>query len=74
MAVLSELERRRLIERKVDPSHRRRNIVSITRAGSEQLRALDKVIDEVQERVLEPLSQNERRQLTKLLRKLAGGG
>jgi DNA-binding MarR family transcriptional regulator len=63
-----------LIERKVDPSHRRRNIVSITRAGSEQLRALDKVIDEVQERVLEPLSQNERRQLTKLLRKLAGGG
>jgi MarR family transcriptional regulator, lower aerobic nicotinate degradation pathway regulator len=74
VAVLSELERRRLIERKVDPSHRRRNIVSITRAGSEQLRALDKVIDEVQERVLEPLSQNERRQLTKLLRKLAGGG
>jgi DNA-binding MarR family transcriptional regulator len=74
VAVLSELGRRRLIERKVDPSHRRRNIVSITRAGSEQLRALDKVIDEVQERVLEPLSQNERRQLTKLLRKLAGGG
>jgi MarR family transcriptional regulator, lower aerobic nicotinate degradation pathway regulator len=74
VAVLSELERRGLIERKVDPENRRRNIVSITRAGSEKLRALDKVIDEVQERVLEPLSQTERRQLTKLLRKLVGGG
>jgi hypothetical protein len=29
------------------------------------------VVDEIQERVLAPLSQNERRQLTKLLRKLA---
>jgi hypothetical protein len=33
--------------------------------------ALQQVIDEIQERVLPPLSQNERRQLTKLLRKLA---
>jgi DNA-binding MarR family transcriptional regulator len=74
VAILSELQRRGLIERKVDPENRRRNIVSITRAGSEKLRALDKVIDEVQERVLEPLSQTERRQLTKLLRKLVGGG
>jgi hypothetical protein len=32
---------------------------------------LDHVVDEIQERVLAPLSQNERRQLTKLLRKLA---
>jgi len=32
---------------------------------------LDPVIDEIQERVLAPLSQNERTQLTKLLRKLA---
>jgi DNA-binding MarR family transcriptional regulator len=39
--------------------------------GREQLRSLDDVIDRVQERVLEPLSPNERRQLLKLLRKLA---
>jgi hypothetical protein len=32
------------------------------------------VIDEVQDRVLAPLSQNERRQLTKLLRRLADTG
>jgi MarR family transcriptional regulator, lower aerobic nicotinate degradation pathway regulator len=67
---LGELERLGLVERTVDPSNRRRNIVSITPAGCEQLRALDNVIDEIQERVLAPLSQNERRQLTKLLRKL----
>ena len=71
VTVLGELERLGLIERTVNPNNRRRNIVSITRAGSKQVRALDHVVDEIQERVLAPLSQNERRQLTKLLRKLA---
>ena len=70
VTVLGELERRGLVERTVNPNNRRRNIVSITRAGSKQLGALDRVIDEVQERVLAPLSHNERRQLTKLLRRL----
>jgi MarR family transcriptional regulator, lower aerobic nicotinate degradation pathway regulator len=74
VAVLNELEQRGLIERAVDPRNRRRNIVSITRTGSTQLQLLDQLIDEVQERVLAPLSQNERRQLTKLLRKLADAG
>jgi DNA-binding MarR family transcriptional regulator len=70
-AVLGELERLGLTERTVNPDNRRRNIVSITPAGSKQLRALDHVVGEIQQRVLAPLSQNERRQLTKLLRKLA---
>lgn len=74
VAMLSELERRDLIERSADPSNRRRNIVSITRAGSKQLRALDKVLDEIQQRVVAPLSQSERRQLTKLLHKLGEAG
>jgi MarR family transcriptional regulator, lower aerobic nicotinate degradation pathway regulator len=68
--VLAELERRDLVRRTVDPTNRRRNIVTITPAGRKQLRALDNVIDAVQERVLEPLTQTERRQLTKLLSKL----
>jgi MarR family transcriptional regulator, lower aerobic nicotinate degradation pathway regulator len=71
VTVLNELESRGLVERTVDPTNRRRNIVSVTRAGSKQLRALDTLIDQVQQRVLAPLSDNERRQLTKLLRKLA---
>jgi DNA-binding MarR family transcriptional regulator len=40
-AALSELESRRLVERSVDPEHRRRNIVTITPAGVEQLLELD---------------------------------
>jgi DNA-binding MarR family transcriptional regulator len=68
---LGQLERLGLIERTVNPNNRRRNIVAITAAGRKQLRALDNVIDDIQEQVLTPLSQNERRQLIKLLRKLA---
>ena len=68
--VLGELEQRKLIKRSVDPTNKRRNIVSITPAGSRQLAALDMVIDAVQEQVLAPLSEAERRQLHKLLRKL----
>src|SRR3954467_10642980 len=67
---LAELERRGLVERTVNPENRRRNIVAITPAGSEQLKALDHVLDEIQERVLAPLSPTERRQLMTLLRKL----
>jgi MarR family transcriptional regulator, lower aerobic nicotinate degradation pathway regulator len=72
--VLTELERRDLVQRTVDPTNRRRNIVTITPAGRKQLRALDDVLDAVQERVLEPLTPTERRQLTKLLRKLPDSG
>jgi DNA-binding MarR family transcriptional regulator len=74
VSVLRELERLGLVDRTVDPHNRRRNIVSITRAGNEQLQALDRVIEDVQDRVLAPLSQNERRQLTKLLHKLDDAG
>src|SRR5580700_6920010 len=47
-AALAELESRNLIERTVDPEHKRRNIVTLTPAGGEQLRDLDAVVDAVQ--------------------------
>jgi MarR family transcriptional regulator, lower aerobic nicotinate degradation pathway regulator len=68
--MLADLEQRGLVERTVDPTNRRRNIVAITQAGSNQLTALGDVLDEIQEQVLAPLSPNERRQLTNVLRKL----
>ena len=67
---LSELESRRLVERSVDPEHRRRNIVTITAAGAEQLLELDGVIDGVQEQVLRPLTAAQRRQFAALMVKL----
>ena len=70
-AAVNELERRHLVRRSVNPEDRRRNIVSITRAGNQQLLLLDRVVDDVQERVLAPLSPMERRQFLKLVRRLA---
>jgi MarR family transcriptional regulator, lower aerobic nicotinate degradation pathway regulator len=74
VTILGELERRGLIHRAPDPANLRRNIVSITAAGSERFKVLDQVLDQVQERVVAPLSPDERRQLTALLRKLTEDG
>jgi DNA-binding MarR family transcriptional regulator len=70
VAVLGDLEQAGLIQRTVDPAHRRRNIVTLTRAGKKQLKALDRVVDQAQERVMEPLTASERARLLKLLRRL----
>lgn len=70
VGVLADLEQAGLVERAVDPTNRRRNIVTLTRAGKKQLKALDRVVDQAQERVMEPLSPSERTRLLQLLRRL----
>ncbi|WP_067185248.1 MarR family winged helix-turn-helix transcriptional regulator [Microtetraspora niveoalba] len=67
VAMINELADRRLLERAPDPSDRRRNIITITPAGSRQLRRLDDVLAEVQEELLAPLDAGERGQLAGLL-------
>jgi DNA-binding MarR family transcriptional regulator len=69
-AALSELESRRLVKRSPDPEHRRRNIVTLTPAGAQQLLELDKVVEGVQQQVLEPLTAAQRRQFIALMVKL----
>jgi DNA-binding MarR family transcriptional regulator len=69
-AALGELESRSLIERRVDPEHRRRNIVTITPAGVDLLLELDTVLDEIQEAVLAPLTETERRRFLVLMSRL----
>ncbi|MFF5292660.1 MarR family winged helix-turn-helix transcriptional regulator [Paractinoplanes globisporus] len=69
-AALSELESRGLVVRSTDPKHKRRNIVTITPAGVAQLLELDQVIDDVQEQVLSPLTEAQRRQFITLMTKL----
>jgi DNA-binding MarR family transcriptional regulator len=72
-AALVELEERGLVQRDVNQADRRRNIVSITAAGTTCLEVLDGVLDEIQERVLAPLSAGERRQFITLIRRIAAG-
>lgn len=73
-AALVELEERGLVERSVNPADRRRNVVSITAAGTARLEELDAVVDTIQERLLAPLSAEERRQFVTLIRRIAGDG
>ena len=67
VAVLNDLADRGLIERAPDPDDRRRNVITITPAGTEQLRTLDEVLAGVQEKLLAPLSAADRARLIKLL-------
>jgi len=72
-AALVDLEGRGLVRRDVDQEDRRRNVVSITAAGVRHLEVLDGVIDQIQERLLAPLSEGERRQFITLMRRVAAG-
>jgi DNA-binding MarR family transcriptional regulator len=69
-AVLTDLESRGLVERKVDPDHKRRNIVSLTAQGNDALRKLDLVLEGIQESVLAPLTPAQQRQFLNLLSRL----
>lgn len=60
-----------LILREPDPADRKRNRVSITRAGRAELYRLDAVLTEVQERFLAPLSAEERAVFLGLVARLA---
>jgi DNA-binding MarR family transcriptional regulator len=74
VAALNDLAARGLIERSPDPDDRRRNVITITRAGAKQLRELDEVLARVQERLLAPLSPADRAKLIALLTRLLESG
>ena len=81
VTALNELAARGLIDRSPDPADRRRNVITITPAGRDRLRVLDRTVARVQEELLAPLSPEERDQLVRLLSRLlahhagrAGGG
>ncbi|GAA1507586.1 MarR family winged helix-turn-helix transcriptional regulator [Nocardioides humi] len=71
VATLDDLVGWRLARRDPDPADRRRNVVTLTRAGGRRLVELDGVLDGVQEAVLEPLTRSERRTLLALLARLS---
>ena len=67
VAALNELADRGLVQRSPDPEDGRRNVITITPAGIEELRTLEQVVVDVQERLLAPLSTTDRTRLIRLL-------
>jgi DNA-binding MarR family transcriptional regulator len=70
VAAVNELAERGLVRRNADPSDRRRNVVTITSAGTRHLRKLDRLVGKVQDELLAPLSPAEREQLVGLLTRI----
>ena len=67
VAAVNELVGRGLADRSPDPADGRRNIITITPAGTAHLRRLEELLDNVQNDLLAPLSPAERQQLIHLL-------
>ncbi|MFB4193154.1 MarR family winged helix-turn-helix transcriptional regulator [Streptomyces carpaticus] len=67
VAAVGELVERGHVDRTPDPEHGRRNRVTITEGGAEQLRRMDEVLGRVQEDLLSPLSAEDRQTLARLL-------
>ncbi|MFJ7159052.1 MarR family winged helix-turn-helix transcriptional regulator [Streptomyces sp. NPDC101118] len=71
VSVINELSARGLVERAPDPADRRRNVISVTAAGTERLRRLDTLLAAAQDELLAPLAPAERTELVRLLTVLA---
>jgi len=67
VSVLNDLVEGGWVLRTPDPGDKRRNVVSITAEGERRLDELDRVLDEVNERIMAPLDAQERELLFTLL-------
>jgi DNA-binding MarR family transcriptional regulator len=71
VAILDNLERRELVERKPNPADRRLYSLHLTKTGGETLQRIGKVAREHQDTLLAALSSEERSILTEMLLKVA---
>ncbi|MFI6080415.1 MarR family winged helix-turn-helix transcriptional regulator [Streptomyces sp. NPDC051217] len=67
VAVINELADRGLVERSPNPADRRQNIIAVTKPGHRHMLKLDRLLAEVENEVLAPLTPSEREQLARLL-------
>src|SRR3954447_8328431 len=70
VGVINVLESLGMVERTADEQDRRRNAIRLTPAGVDVLARLNARADAAQDALLAPLSETERRELERLLRKL----
>jgi MarR family transcriptional regulator, lower aerobic nicotinate degradation pathway regulator len=70
VAIVNDLVNSKLVERRTDPSDRRRNVITLTPAGRRRLNKLDAVADAIQDELLAALSERERERLTTLLARI----
>ncbi|MFI7004962.1 MarR family winged helix-turn-helix transcriptional regulator [Streptomyces sp. NPDC050145] len=70
VAAVDALVGQDLADRAPDPDHGRRNRITLTQSGVRHLRRLDDVVEQVQDELLQSLSAEDRRTLTRLLRQV----
>ena len=71
VGVLDDLEKDGFVERKRDPNDRRRHAVSITAEGKRQLVRLRAAVQEIEESILAPLDEADRKALHDALFRVA---
>lgn len=71
VGILDNLEKRKLVERKPNPTDRRLYSLHLTKNGGETLEKIGKIAREHQDALLAALSTDERQQLTGMLHKIA---
>ncbi|MGE3621706.1 MAG: MarR family winged helix-turn-helix transcriptional regulator [Acidimicrobiia bacterium] len=69
--VVDILERAGYVSRHRDPADRRRHALTLTAPGEEALARLGRIIGEIEDEILAPLDPAERRELGRLLRRVA---
>jgi DNA-binding MarR family transcriptional regulator len=67
VALLNELEKDDLVQRRRSPEDRRRHTVSLTTAGKDRLKEVEDLLSGVEQRVLDPLTPDEQRTFYALL-------
>jgi len=71
VGLIDELEERRLVERRQNPTDRRSYALYLTAKGREMVQKIDRVSSEQQQALCAALAEPERAQLRKLLRRIA---